>query len=368
MYKEVWTSARVLQEISNLGAQNVHGLAGGTGIIAFLPATKPGGRTVALRADMDALPIHEETGLPYASETAGQMHACGHDGHTTILVGALRALFYEPDRQNDVLFLFQPAEEGGAGADRLCSEGALDGTVIGSKVDVIYGLHGNPWIEQGKFSVREGPMLAATDEFHVTISGQGGHAAMPHRTVDPVQALVQTVSALQNIASRKVSPLDSIVLSVTTLGAGTAHNVIPDKTTFGGTMRTLLPETRKLGKSQFHDIVHGVSQALGCRAEVDWHTGYPVTKNDPWATQRYWGIARQLFGDRVFEEAEPTMGGEDFSFYGKHVPACFYYAGLKREGDENPAGLHTPRFDFNDAVIPDCVEMMCRLALAPVNP
>lgn len=364
MYEEIRTSQRVREELDKVGVSYVGGLAGGTGIVAWLPGA--GGHTVALRADMDALPIQEETELPYASQVAGKMHACGHDGHTTVLVGAVRALAAE-ERANNILFVFQPAEEGGAGADRLVKEGALEGKVIGKPVDVMYGLHGNPWIDQGVFTVRNGPMMAATDEFKVTVHGRGGHAAMPHRTSDPVIALNQMVSAIQTIASRNVSPLDSIVFSVTTLAAGGAHNVIPDCTTFGGTMRTLLPETRELGKKRFFDICQGVANAMDCQANIDWHEGYPVTTNDPWATDRFRNIARQMDADKVREEPEPTMGGEDFSYYGYKVPACFYYAGLRRPNDDCPAGLHTSRFDFNDAVIGDCVEMMCRLAIEPVQ-
>ncbi|MBS1714266.1 MAG: amidohydrolase [Armatimonadetes bacterium] len=366
MYQETRTSRRVCEELDKAEIQYVKGLAGGTGVLAYLPATEPGGQTVALRADMDALPIHEETGLDYASTVPGKMHACGHDGHTTVLLGAARALKDEPVRRNDVLFLFQPAEEGGAGADRMISDGVLDGRLVGKRVDVVYGHHGNPWIGAGDFSVRNGPMMAATDEFRVTIAGKGGHAAMPHRTVDPVMALVQVVGALQTVASRNVSPLDAIVFSVTVLEAGHAHNVIPETAVFAGTMRTLLPETRELGERRFEEIVTGVAQAMGCTCEIEWRVGYPVTANDPWATDRFRSIARGLWGGRVKEEEEPTMGGEDFSFYGKVVPACFFYAGLKRDGDIDPAGLHTPRFDFNDAVIPDCVETFCRLALESV--
>ena len=368
MYEEHRTSARVCEELDKAEVQYVKGLAGGTGVLGYLPATVSGGKTVALRADMDALPIHEETGVEYSSVFSGKMHACGHDGHTAVLLGAVRALKGETERKNDVLFLFQPAEEGGAGADRMISDGVLDGRLVGKSVDVIYGHHGSPWIDAGEFTVRNGPMMAATDEFKVTIAGRGGHAAMPHRAVDPVVALAQIVTALQSVASRNVSPLDSIVFSVTTLQAGQAHNVIPDTTAFGGTMRTLLPETRELGERRFQEIVTGIAQAMGCTCEIEWKVGYPVTANDLWATERFRNVARGVWGERVKEEEEPTMGGEDFSFYGKHVPACFFYAGLRREGDSDPSGLHTPRFDFNDAVIPACVETFCLLALEDVAP
>jgi amidohydrolase len=365
MYEEHWTAQRIREELDKTGVAYVGGLAGGTGTIAHLPATKTGGRTVALRADIDALPIHEETGLPYASQIPGKMHACGHDGHTAVLLGAARALSKVQDRPNDILFLFQPAEEGGAGARRLCEEGALDGRIIGPPVDVVFGHHNNPLIEQGVFTIREGAMMAAADQFVVTIHGKGGHAAMPHLGRDPVVALAHTVSVLQTLASRNASPLDSLVVSVTTLEAGHAHNVIPDSCTFGGTMRTLKPETRELGKARLFETVHGVAAAHGCRAEIDWREGYPVTHNDPWATERWRSVAEGVVGpDRVAHEEHPTMGAEDFSFYGERVPAAFWFAGSRPPGCESAPGLHTPRFDYNDDILSDCVETMCALALA----
>ncbi|MCU0316290.1 MAG: amidohydrolase [Fimbriimonadaceae bacterium] len=367
MYEEVWTSERVKKEIDRIGIPCLPGLAGGTGILAHLPATKPGGKTVALRADMDALPIREETGLPYASKIDGKMHACGHDGHTTILIGALGALAQESDRPNDILFLFQPAEEGGAGGQKMVQEGALDGSRLGKPADVIYGLHGWPEGRFGEITVRNGPMLAATDEWTVVIRGKGGHAAAPHLSQDPVVAAAQVIVALQSIVSRNADPLDSLVFTTGAIHAGQAHNVIPDTVELKGTMRTLKPETRVMGEARFRTLVTSVSEALGCHAEIIWNEGYPVTFNDPWATDRFRTIVRDFVGEDLTEKENPVMGGEDFSYYGQVVPACFCFVGLRREGDEKPAGLHTPRFDFNDAIIPRCVEMFCRLATAPVK-
>ncbi|MDI9636618.1 amidohydrolase [Kamptonema cortianum] len=368
MYEEVETSARVVKELESIGVQFRAGLAGGTGVLGYIPATGDRKATVALRADMDALPIHEETGLPYSSQTPGKMHACGHDGHTAILVGVARALSKLQNRDNDVLLVFQPAEEGGAGGRRMCEDGVLDGSVIGTPADVIYGLHGWPENQQGKFFWKVGPMMAATDQFTVKIHGKGGHAAAPHSTRDPIVAISQIVTALQTIASRNTNPLDSIVVTVGALNGGSAFNVIPESMTLMGTMRTLLPETRVAGKNRFYEIVEGIASSMGCEAEIKWNEGYPVTANDEEATKRFIHLAEQKFGSHRVEELHaPVMGGEDFSFYGAHVPASFYFVGLQREGDSNPALVHTPQFDFNDAVIPDCVEMMCTLALEPVN-
>lgn len=363
MYEEVQTSGRVQKELTLAGVEFKNGLAKGTGVLGYLPATKPGGRTIALRADMDALPIHEETGLPYASEVPGKMHACGHDGHTTILVGVARALAKEEVRPNDVLFVFQPAEEGGAGGKAMCEDGVLDGRVLGGKVDMIYGLHGWPEESVGEIRWKVGPMMAATNQFVITVKGQGGHAAAPHTTADPVIAAAHIVTALQSIASRNVDPLDSIVVSVTSVHGGTAFNVIPEVCELKGTMRTLLPETRVLGKERIFAIAEGVAGAMGCSVEIEWREGYPVTSNDEAATANVRRVSAEVVGsEMVGELAAPVMGGEDFSFYGLHVPAAFYFVGLNA-GDEPMPSVHTPRFDFNDAVIPDCVEIMCRLAL-----
>lgn len=364
MYEEVETSKRVQSELKNIGVEFVAGLAKGTGVLGFLPATQPGGKTVALRADMDALPIHEETGLPYASQIPGKMHACGHDGHTAILVGIARALAKEENRPNDVLFLFQPAEEGGAGGKAMCEDGCLHGKVIGTSADIIYGLHGWPEEAQGELFWRVGPMMAATNQFTIKILGRGGHAAAPHATVDPIVAASHLVTSLQSIASRNVNPLDSIVVSVTTFNAGSAFNVIPEEATIKGTMRTLLPETREFGKERIYAIAEGVAAAMGCRVEIDWTEGYPVTANEEGATENVKRIGSSVLGsEKVKQLAAPVMGGEDFSFYGEHIPAAFYFMGLRKPGVDEMPSVHTPRFDFNDAVIPDCVEMMCRLAL-----
>ncbi|MBS1707353.1 MAG: amidohydrolase [Armatimonadetes bacterium] len=369
MYEEHRTSGVVQRELEKIGLQFKAGMAQGTGVLGFLPATQTeGAKTVALRADMDALPIHEETGLAYASQTDGKMHACGHDGHTANLIGVARALVSEENRRNSVLFVFQPAEEGGAGGDRMCQEGALSGEVLGSKADVVYGLHGWPEYPAGEILTRNGPLLAATDDYRVWVKGKGGHAAAPHTTCDPVIATAHIITAIQTICSRNVDPLDSIVFTIGAVNGGTAHNVIPETMKFVGTMRTLKPETRVLGRKRFYELVEGVAAAFGCQIEIDWNVGYPVTANDPWATDRFRQICLDVVGEGNLAEKEaPVMGGEDFSYYGAYAPASFFLVGLKRDGDENPASVHTPRFDFNDAVLPRSVEIMCRLSLDPVE-
>jgi len=370
MFEERRTSAVVCRELEALGIEHKAGLAGGTGVLGFLPATRapdsarrPPTRTVALRADMDALPIEEQTGAPHASTVRGVMHACGHDGHTSILLGAARVLSQLPDRPHHVMFIFQPAEEGGAGGEKMCRDGALAGSVLGTKVDVIYGLHGWPELPLGHVATRSGPLLASTDDFIVTIRGRGGHAAYPHLCIDPVVVAAHVITALQTIASRRVNPVDAVVVTVADLRAGShANNIIADSATFNGTIRTLRDDTRALAEQEFKKIVAGVCESLGARAEIEWHVGYPSTRNDEGATERFRRIARETLGPQRYQEREhPTMGGEDFSFYGRHVPACFFFLGLKPEGGACP-GLHTPKFDFNDAALPTGIEMMCRLA------
>lgn len=371
-YEEHRTAGRVCEKLDRLGIAYRAGVAG-TGVVAHLPAAGgkgDAGEAVALRADMDALPIREETGRSYASETPGVMHACGHDGHTAILLGAARALSRLERRPNPVTFVFQPAEEGGAGGLRMCEEGCLlgeDGGGLGPRVGRIFGLHGWPDIGVGKVATRAGALLAATDDFLVRVRGTGGHAAYPHAGTDPVVAAAQVITALQTVASRNVGPTDAVVVTVGSVRGGVANNVIPTEVELSGTVRTLRPETRRLARERFYALVEGTASALGCHAEIEWEDGYPVTLNDAGLTEHFFGVAREALGaERVEEVEHPSMGGEDFSYYGRHVPACFFLLGLLPPGEDARSAprLHQPRFDFNDEAIETGVELMCRLALA----
>ncbi len=366
MYLEERTSKVVQQQLEKAGVQFTAGLAGGTGVLGWLPAT--GGpnkaETVALRADMDALPIEEATGKPYASKNPGVMHACGHDGHTSGLIGVARVLAKTKERPNNVLFLFQPAEEGGAGGRRMCEDGVLAGKVLGKPADVIFGLHGFPNIEVGKMTTRTGPLLASTDEFHIEVVGQGGHAAQPHVGVDPILVASHIVVALQTIASRNVDPLDSIVVTVGMFHAGTARNIIPNTAMVNGTLRTLRAETRGKGRERIKAIAEQVAAAFGARANVELVEGYPVTLNEQCATDRFRAVAKQAFGENLLGDCAPVMGGEDFSFYGAHCPACFYFLGLKPKGADSYPNLHTAEFDFNDDALKVGIKAMCELALS----
>ncbi|MEN0020914.1 MAG: amidohydrolase [Planctomycetota bacterium] len=375
-FTEHKTSARVQAELDAIGLDYKAGLAE-TGVVGFLPATDQNGnggasaKSIALRADMDALPITEQTGKPHASQTPGLMHACGHDGHTAILVGAARVLSKIEHRPKPVTFVFQPAEEGGGGGEKLCDAGVLLGQAgggIGTPVERIFGLHGWPNLGLGTVATRPGPMLSAVDDFVVTVKGKGGHAAMPHQCIDPIVASAAIVQALQTITSRSTSPLDSVVCTVGRFEGGTADNIIPDSVELEGTIRTLTAETRSATERRFKDIVTATARAHGCDADIDWRPGYPVTHNHDDATETFFEVARRAIGDdRVQLMPDPAMGGEDFSYYGLHVPACFFTLGLtpghEGFGLASVPQLHQPTFDFNDDAIALGVELMVRLAL-----
>lgn len=365
-YLETRTSGVVQSWLTEIGVEFKGGLAGGTGVLGWLPATVNSGsaKTVALRADMDALPILENTGLAYKSVNDGVMHACGHDGHTTILMTAAGILSKLSERPNNIIFIFQPAEEGGAGGQRLCQEGALKGQIIGKPADIIFGLHGYPAAEVGHVTTRNGPLLAAASQFNIHIEGKGSHAAYPHFGIDPIVVAAHIVTALQTVASRSVNPLDSIVITIGQIVAGVAHNVIPDTAKLRGTLRALNDTTNDLGIRRIEEIASNVASALGAKAYVEWTGAYPVTFNDPVATDEFRAVAKRVIGDSLLhEEPHPSMGGEDFSFYGLEIPASFFFLGLRPADKTSYPNLHSPEFDFNDNAIPTGVEVMCELAL-----
>ncbi len=368
-YAEHRTSGVVVDELERLGIEHKAGMAGGTGVLAYLPATTgEGAHSVGLRADMDALPILENTGKAYASKTPGVMHACGHDGHTTMLLGAAGVLAALEHRTNPVTLIFQPAEEGGAGGQKMCDDGALRGAGaggLGPPVSRAYALHGWPMLEVGQVGTRPGPLLASTDELDVVIRGRQAHAAYPHQGADPIVAASHVVAALQTVASRNVAPYDSVAVTIGQINAGSARNVIPSELTLHGTVRTIREDTRRLVRQRVPEIIEQAASALGCHAEVTLREGYPVTRNDPDETGRLMGIASEAFGgERVIVLDHPSMGGEDFSYYGQHVPACFAFVGVRPAGEASWPQLHQPEYDFNDDAITPGVELLCRLALS----
>lgn len=365
-YEERRTSQVVQRELKAAGVEFRAGLAGGTGVFGHL-AGSGGDGAIGLRADMDALPILETTGLPYASTTTGKMHACGHDGHTAILIGAARVLAKLAKSHTlprPVSFVFQPAEEGGAGAAKMIDDGCLSGKLLGPPIENMFGLHCWPRLPLGVVGTRVGPLLAASDRFDIKVRGVGSHAAFPHASRDPIVAACGIVGALQTICSRNVDPLDSIVISVTMVHSGTAFNVIPVEAVISGTVRTLLPQTQQLAQRRLKEIADGIARGFGCGAELDYRIGYPVMLNHAGMVDVFNDTARQTLGSQhVVNLPSPVMGGEDFAFYSQLVPSCFFVLGLIPHGQQSMPDLHQPDFNFNDDAIATGVEMFCRLAL-----
>ncbi|MAI67908.1 MAG: hypothetical protein CMJ26_08555 [Phycisphaerae bacterium] len=364
-YNEIRTSNVIQDFLSNNDIQYKGGLAKGTGVLAHISGE--GEKSVGLRADIDALPIVEENTFDWKSVHEGCMHACGHDGHTAILLGTAKVLSLiakEETIPNPVTFVFQPAEEGGAGGEQMVLDGCLNGTVLGPKVGMMFGLHGWPQLPLNNVATKAGPMLAADIGVSVTIRGVGGHAAFPYLCKDPIICAANLVTSLQQLVSRNTDPLDSLVVSITQFHSGTAHNIIPEEVKLVGTMRYLEKETGIMAKERFREIVNSIAIAHGCTAEVDLRDGYPVTCNDELAVDTFFKIAKEtIASERVLPFEKPVMGGEDFSYYCQEVPSCFFAVGLLPEGVNEIPALHQPMFDFNDEAIRTGIQLFCALAL-----
>ena len=374
LFTEEYSSALIQAELTRLGITfraNMGGREPGTGygVMAHIPATGQNiGECIGLRADMDALPIIELNDFAHKSTHEGQMHACGHDGHTAILLGVARVLIGLEERPNPVTLVFQPAEEGGGGGDKMCRDGVLKGDPdagMGPPITRMYGLHGWPDMPLGMVATKPGALLAATDTFEITLTGTQGHAAYPHLCNDPIVAGAQIIMAAQTLVSRTTSPTDSLVVTFGAIHAGTAYNIIPETAELKGTIRTLDMDTRAMIKARFFELVESTAKAMGCTADITWKNGYPVTNNDPAEAQRVTQISHKAELTTGFELVkEPSMGGEDFSYYCLAVPSCFYLIGLNESETQAYPGLHTPTFDFNDKAIAIGMEMMCLLALS----
>jgi amidohydrolase len=337
------TAAFVADRLKEFGCDEVVTGIGRTGVVGVIKGGKGGGGVIGLRADMDALPIEEQTNLPYASKTPGKMHACGHDGHTSMLLGAAQYLAETRNFAGDAVVIFQPAEEGGAGADAMIKDGLMDRF----KIEQVYGMHNNPGMPVGSFALRTGPIMAAMDRISIAIEGKGGHAAYPHKTIDSVLVGSQLVVALQSIVSRSVNPLESAVLSICEFHAGHASNVIPSTAELRGTVRTLKPEVRDLMEKRMNEVVNGVALQTGATIVLTYDRGYPVVVNHRAETEIAVRIASEISGaDKVNPDMPPVMGAEDFAYMLEARPGAFIFCG---NGDS--AGLHHPAYNFNDDAI-----------------
>jgi amidohydrolase len=340
------TAAFVAERLREFGCDEVATGLGQTGVVGVIKGRKPvvNGdiKGIGLRADMDALPLQEETGLPYASKTPGKMHACGHDGHTAMLLGAARYLAETRNFAGDAVVIFQPAEEGGAGAAAMLKDGLLERFAV----DQVYGMHNGPGIPVGSFAIRPGPIMASTDAVNIRIEGLGGHAARPHLSIDSVLVGAQLITALQSIVSRSVDPLQSAVVSICEFHAGNARNVIPQTAELRGTVRTLTAEIRQLVEKRVREVVAGVAQMTGAKIDLNYERGYPVVVNHASQTDVAKRVAKEVAGDANVEEMVPLMGGEDFAYMLEQRPGAFIFCG---NGDT--AGLHHPAYNFNDDAI-----------------
>ena len=350
-YEEKWTSDFVADKLQSFGIE-VHRGLGGTGVVGVLKGLDAhlgggGNKAIGLRADMDALPMTEENDFPYKSKFDGRMHACGHDGHTAMLLGAAKLLASRNNFNGTVYFIFQPAEEGGGGGLAMIDDGLFDEFPM----DSVWGMHNWPGMEEGTVAVHKGSVMAAADRFDVIVNGNGGHAAMPQATNDPVLAVTAIIQALQQIVARKQNPLDAVVVSVTQINAGSGFNIIPQKANFIGTIRTVNPATRVDVHKQFTQICEATALAYGCVADVSVIKGYPVTVNDIESSDKAIEVASSLFGkNSVKTNLTPSMGAEDFAYMLEKTPGAYIWLGA----GEGKSGcmLHNTKYDFNDNILP----------------
>ena len=346
------TAAFVAERLREFGVDEIHEGIAQSGLVAIING-QGDGPTIGLRADMDALPIEEMTGAAYASVNAGKMHACGHDGHTTMLLGAAKYLAETRAFKGRVALMFQPAEEDGGGGEVMVREGVMDRFGIGQ----VYAIHNAPNIAFGHFTTTPGPIMAAVDTATVTITGRGGHGATPHETVDPIPPALAMIHAIQTIMSRNVYALEEAVVSVTQIHSGTASNIIPEQAWFCATIRTFDKEVQALIRRRFEEIVAGHAAAFGVTAELDYEIGYPATVNDPDKADFAASVAREVSGDAAVEaRSVKEMGAEDFSYMLEARPGAYLFLGAGPG-----AGLHHAAYDFNDEVAPVGASFFARL-------
>jgi amidohydrolase len=352
------TAGSVVEKLKSFGCDEVIPGIGRTGVVGVIrgrkAGDKAGNRVIGLRADMDALPIEEETGLPYKSTVPGKMHACGHDGHTAMLLGAAKYLAETRNFAGTAVVIFQPAEEGGAGALAMVK----DGLIKRFGIEEVYGMHNYPGLPIGQFAIRPGPMMAAADHLAIEIEGKGGHAARPHLAIDTILVGAQMINQLQSIVARNIDPLQSAVVSICMFQAGQTDNVIPQHAILRGTARSLTAEVRELLQKRIGEVVEGTAKTYGAAAKITYTNGYPVVVNHERQTAFAADVAREIAGkDKVDVDVPPVMGAEDFAFMLNERPGAFIFVG---NGDT--AGLHHPAYDFNDETIPVGTSYWVRLA------
>jgi hippurate hydrolase len=365
-FTEFRTSELIANQLKAWGIQTHIGL-GKTGVVGSIEGNLGKGKSIGLRADIDALPLQEHNAFPHASKHAGKMHACGHDGHTAMLLSAAQFFSSHKDFKGTIHFIFQPAEEGGGGAREMMADGLF--TLF--PCDAVFGMHNWPDMPEGSFGVIAGPMMASSNEFTITLKGKGGHAALPHNGADPIFAITQLASSLQSIITRNKKPVDTAVLSITQVHAGFATNVIPNDAWLGGTIRTFTTPVLDLLEQRLREIAQGIALTFNCTAEIDFQRNYPPLINHHQETLFAQSVIKQQFGeDQFIDSVEPTMGSEDFAFMLEKVPGCYVFIG-NGEGDHRIAGhglgpchLHNPCYDFNDHLLPIGASYWAHLARA----
>lgn len=356
-FEEYSTSAFVQKQLSDLGASNVQVIAK-TGVTALIEGEEPG-PTVGLRADMDALPIQDKKDVMYASKVDGKAHLCGHDAHTTMLLGAAKLLVNHPPKKGSIKLIFQPAEEGLFGAQALIEQGVLENP----KVEKIAGLHVNPMVETGHVTCTQKEACAAADFFDLEIIGQGGHAAHPHFSVDPISIASEVISSLQQVVSRQIDPVSPTVLTIGQIHGGTADNAIAPSVKMGGTVRTHDPEVRYEIEERMRKIIKGITEGFGATFSFTYKYFYPPVINDEALVPTVQDVVGQVLGEDRFSIVKPSMGGEDFSFYAEKIPGVFFRLGVRNEEKGANYPLHHPKFDLDEDALPDGAALLAQWAL-----